>query len=209
MTEDTSRDASRHQTLAAYRAAGGDPAEHPDLDTLLQVAGFDRWVHPDEIKTRLGRIPAAERTPVEAWSVELLGDDELAEWFLDGLPPDVVEQQESAARREWDVLHRPWKAELVVRREGFRCDITGRGDGTVGILLSPRLDEDREPILLHLDEVVALGQRSLAAVEEAVTLAERMGPGRQQRLEQRLAELGTAPQDIGRPSVFVDDEDPA
>jgi hypothetical protein len=98
---------------------------------------------------------------------------------------------------------------MVVRREGFRCDLSGRTDGMVGILLSPRLDEDREPILLHLDEVVALGQRSLAAVEESVTLAERMGPGRQQRLEHRLAELGAAPQDIGHPSVFVDnDEDP-
>jgi hypothetical protein len=198
MTERKSRDASRQETLAAYRAGGGRPADHPDRDNLLQAAGIDRWIYRDTTKAVYEAIAEAERTPVQAMSLELLWDDELADWFLDGLPADVAEGQASDATGEWDVLHRPWRAGFTVRSDGFRCDISGRTDGAIALQLTPRYDEDRDPILLHPDEVMGLLQRMLAAIDEGTTLGERMGPGRQLRLEARLAALGTAPQDRER-----------
>lgn len=210
MTEPRSRDESRHQTLAAYRAAGGNPADHPAVEDLVPVACLDRWVYPDRLRSRVEATHLAARTVLQLWTLELLDDPKLAEWFVDGLPTEVVAAEEEGARREWDVLHRPWRAELKVCPEGFRCEVSGRTDGVVAIKLTPRFDEDRDRIWLHPDEIVSLYQRSLAAAEEGATLAERMGPGRLQRLEKRLAELGTAPQDIGRgpatPSVLVDED---
>lgn len=109
------------------------------------------------------------------------------------------------------MLHRPWRAGFTVRRDGFRCDISGRTDGTIALQLTPRYDEDRDAIRLHPDEVLGLIQQMLAAID-GTTVAERMGPGRQLRLEARLAALGTAPQDRERnaeaPWLAVDEDQP-
>lgn len=114
---------------------------------------------------------------IARWTVELLSDSALADWFLDGLPEEAQQREEAVTLDAWDRLHRPWAAEVVVVREPYRCAISGRTDGTVALRLTSRVDDDGETLLLHVAEVMGTCQRGLAGVEEGLDLVERMGPG--------------------------------
>ncbi len=183
MTHTTDAGAPWHETIAGYRERGGQPADHTAVDLLAEVVGRMRWVDGERelalARERLDDLePATDRRveSISRWTVELLSDSALADWFLDGLPEEVQEREEAATLDGWDRLHRPWAAAVVVTREPFRCAISGRTDGTVALRLTSRIDDDGETLLLHVAEVMGTCQRGLARVEEGLDLVERMGP---------------------------------
>ncbi len=205
MTNDPSREGTeRHQSLAAYRAAGGQPADHSHAEMLLESASTERWVYPEERLALLVAIPAAKRTSTHLWEMELHTDPDVAEWFLAGFPAEVVAELEAAARREWDRQHRPWRAELVVHRDGFTCSISGRTDGVEAVEFTPRLEDwEDDLIVVHPDEITGVIERGRAAIREGMTMAERMGSDPQRRRrslldldEQLAARSGTASPDV-------------
>lgn len=193
MSDPTSRDPSRHQTLRAFKERGGNPASHPDVDLLTEVAGRQRWwartVHRREAAAK---VEDGTATPVDRWTVELLDDDALADWFLAGLPADAVKLEEQAVMEAEDRRHRPWSAAIVVERLGYSCAISGRSDSLIALELAPR-DSDQEPVLLHPDEILGVVARGLQLVDEGVELTVAMGPVRRRRmLDAHLAQGGTA-----------------
>ena len=190
MTDDTSRDPSRHQTLRAFRARGNNPADHPNAAALAEVAGRDRWLAREHHRREAAaRVEAGTAEPIDRWTIELLDDDALADWFIEGLPDDLVVLEERRTMEAWDLEHRPWAAEVVVLWEGYRCDISGRTDSAVALRLTPRLEEDARPILLHPDEVAVTCARGMQVLEEALDLTVAMGPLRRRRIvDERLAD---------------------
>jgi len=190
MTDSTSRDPSRHQTLRAYRAQGGNPADHPHAVALTEVAGRGRWLAREHLRQQAaGKVAEGRAKPIDRWTVELLDDDALADWFIEGLPDDLVALEERRTMEAWDREHRPWAAEVVVLWDGYRCAISGRTDSAVALRLTPRLEEDREPILLHPDEVAVTCARGMQVLEEALDLTVAMGPLRRRRIvDERLAD---------------------
>lgn len=184
MIHTTDAGAPWHETIAAYRARGGRPVDHPAADHLAEVVGRMRWIDGErelaQARRQLDELEPTTDRRVESitrWTVELLSDSALADWFLDGLPEEVQQREEAATLDAWDRLHRPWAAEVVLVREPYRCAISGRTDGTVALRLTSRIDDDGETLLLHVAEVMGTCQRGLARVEEGLDLVERMGPG--------------------------------
>lgn len=190
MTDSTSRDPSRHQTLRAFRAQGGNPADHPHAAALAEVAGRGRWLAREHLRQRAAeKVAEGTAEPINRWTVELLDDDALADWFIEGLPENLVVLEERRTMEAWDREHRPWAAEVVVLWDGYRCAISGRTDSAVALRLTPRLDEDRDPILLHPDEVAVTCARGMQVLEEALDLTVAMGPLRRRRIvDERLAD---------------------
>lgn len=183
MTDSTSRDPSRHQTLRAFRARGGNPADHPHAAALAEAAGRGRWLARALLRREAAaKVEAGTAEPIDRWAIELLDDDALADWFIEGLPENLVALEERRTMEAWDLEHRPWAAEVVVLWDGYRCAISGRTDSAVALRLTPRLEEDRDPILLHPDEVAVTCARGLHVLEEALELTVAMGPLRRRRL---------------------------
>ena len=193
MSDATSRAPSRHQTLRAFKARGGNPAAHPDVDLLTEVAGRHRWVARQVYRDEaVAKVEAGRATPIDRWTVELLDDDALADWFLGGLSEDAAALEEQAAMEVTDRRHRPWAATIVVEREGYSCAISGRTDSRIALELTQR-DSDQGRLLLHPDEVLGVIARGLQLVEEGIELTVAMGPTRRRRiLDEHLVQAETA-----------------
>ena len=87
------------ESIRALRAHGGRPTDLPDALLLGEVAGHDRLaardLAPADVEAELAAVdpadPAAEaRRTWLRWQVELLTDDDLADWFLASLPAELV-----------------------------------------------------------------------------------------------------------------------
>lgn len=165
-----------HESIRAFRARGGQPADHPACALLTEVAGRIRWVATDRERAAaeewLARTPrSATDRRLEAnarWTVELLSDRELADWFIDGLDDATVRREEERALDAWDRAARPWAAEVIPVRRGFRCDISGRTDRVVALRLTPRRVPDRDEILLDVGAVMSICTRGMDDLEAAL-----------------------------------------
>ena len=169
-----------HESIQAYRSRGGEPAEHPSSDLLTEVACRLRWT-ARERELAIAEVQLAGRDDdpsgsatdrrVESharWTIELLTDRELADWFVAGLPEEVVRLEETRALDAWDKEVRPWAAEVVLLRDGFRCDITGRSDRLVALHLTPREAEDAEDLFLEIGAVMGICERGMVELEAAL-----------------------------------------
>jgi hypothetical protein len=173
-----------HETISAYRARGGRPADHPAVEELTQVAGRRRWVaHQAELVLARGRLERVEGSTtdrrvesIDRWTVELLVKPALADWFLDGLPEEVVEHEEAVTLDAWDRLRRPWAVEVVIARTPYQCAISGRTDGPVALKLTSRVDDLGQSLLLHPAVVMAACKRGMDLVDGGLDLIERTGP---------------------------------
>lgn len=180
---------SEHVTLSDYRAAGYEPADHPAAGFLGEAAGHDRWIARDIILANARRdLPPDEdeigdvMTSISRWVIELMEDDELADWFLDGLGEETIEREERYAVEAWDVNRRPWAAEVVIEPEPYQCGISGRAGSLLAVRLTHRLDPGVEPILMHPAEALGVIERGLHALDDALDLTEPMDEARQRRI---------------------------
>lgn len=171
-----------HESVHDYRSRGGEPADHPSSDFLTEVACRMRWIAAEreltiaevQLAGRGGTARSATDRRAESharWTIELLTDRELADWFVEGLPDAVVRLEEARALDAWDKELRPWAAEVVLLRDGFRCDITGRSDRFVALRLTPRLAEDADDLLLEVGAVMGICERGMGHLEAALELA--------------------------------------
>jgi len=94
------------ESIRALRSRGGHPTDLPDALLLGEVAGHDRLAARQHalahVEADLAAVdpadPSAEaRRTWLHWQVELLTDDDLATWFLAGLPADFASQQAAKA----------------------------------------------------------------------------------------------------------------
>lgn len=201
MEDPRSPEESGHETLATYRARGGEPTAHPAVEFLSELAGHDRWLARDiilanaRIDHTLGLDEAESlMSSIDRWTIELMEDDELADWFLDGLPDEIIRREERYAVQTWDEARRPWTAEVVLQHEPYQCMISGRAGHRLAVRLTRRLDPYHDPILLYPAEILSVIERGLHALEEGLELTEGMSEQRQHRiLAQCLAGHRSAP----------------
>jgi hypothetical protein len=173
---DTHASTPWHESIQDYRARGGRPTDHPSSDVLTEIACRMRWIAPErELTIAEVQLATASATGTDRrvesqarWTIELLTDRELADWFVEGLPDDVVRLEEARALDAWDKQLRPWAAEVVLLREGFKCDITGRNDRFVALRLTPREAPDADDLLLEVGAVIGLCERGMTDLEAAL-----------------------------------------
>lgn len=179
-TTDTTDATPWHESIQAYRHRGAEPADHPAREFLTEIAGRIRWTESKEelasAEERLAQQGTRTSTDHRAesrvrWTIELLSDQGLADWFIDGLDDDLVQREEALALDAWHRQARPWDAEVVPIREGFRCDISGRADRVVALRLSPRVALDAEPLHLDVATVMSVCEHGLADLEAALGAA--------------------------------------
>jgi hypothetical protein len=80
----------------------------------------------------------------------------------------VVRIEEARTLDAWDKEVRPWAAEVVLLRNGFQCDITGRSDRTVALHLTPRQAADADDLLLEVGAVMGICERGMGVLEAAL-----------------------------------------
>ncbi len=168
-----------HESIEDYLRRGGDPAEHPSSEFLIEVACRVRWTVAErelaiaeaQLAGLADQARSAKDRRVESharWTIELLTNRELADGFVDGLPDEVVRREEARALDFWDKEVHPWAAEVVLLRDGFRCDITGRGNRLVALHLSPRQAEDADDLFLEVGAVMGICDRGIGVLEAAL-----------------------------------------
>jgi len=166
-----------HQTIRAWADAGGQPAEHPKAAELLFIAGHERhaarYARLHHVSAELRRLDGPDRLASEEdeprrslllWSAELLIDDDLADWFLSGLPTEHVQRQRKAAG---EVMHRPYLVDLVPATEPFRCMLSGR-PGTIALRIRHRSDESAPVVLLDPHAVIGAIGEGIAQLERGL-----------------------------------------
>jgi len=168
-----------HESIEDYLSRGGDPAEHPSSDFLIEVACRVRWTVAErelaiaeaQLADRADPARSATDRRIESharWTIELLTNREVADRFVDGLPDEVVRLEEARALDFWDKEVHPWAAEVVLLRDGFQCDITGRRDRLVALHLTPRQAEDADDLFLEVGAVIGICNRGMGALEAAL-----------------------------------------
>jgi hypothetical protein len=185
MSDDTHASTPWHESIQDYRERGGEPADHPSSDFLTEIACRMRWIAPERelaiAEVQLAAEPATgtdRRVESHArWTIELLTDRELADWFVAGLPDAVVRLEESRTLDAWDKQMRPWGAEVVLLRDGFQCDISGRDDRLVALRLTPREAPDADALLLEVGAVMGVCERGMADLETALDHVMASGTG--------------------------------